>query len=95
MVIGGVGVRLLPALPRMSADGTQVVTSPRPHVINVYTMPAWRHRGVARALMQELLTWAITAEVDRVTLNASAAARPLYEQLGFQIANGMQWMPKR
>jgi GNAT superfamily N-acetyltransferase len=92
-IIGGVGLHLRPTLPRPSLDHLSVVTGPTPLVVDVYTRPEWRYRGVARMLMQEVLTWARDKKVDRVSLHASDAGRPLYEQLGFRATNEMRWSP--
>jgi GNAT superfamily N-acetyltransferase len=93
VIIGGVGLHLRPTLPRPSIDRMHVETGPTPLVVDVYTIPAWRHRGVARMLMQAALAWARDAKVDRVLLHASDAGRPLYEQLGFRATNEMRWSP--
>jgi len=92
-VIAGVGVHIKPQLPRLSHDGARVVTAPVPLVVNVYTEPAWRGQGIARALMQSLMDWASAAGCDRVLLHAADAARPLYESLGFTPTNEMRWSP--
>jgi GNAT superfamily N-acetyltransferase len=92
-VIGSASVYLQATLPRPSGDGMGVVTGPTPLVVDVYTHPNWRRRGVARSLMQALLAWAESAGMDRVRLHAAEAGRPLYEQLGFHSTNEMLWTP--
>lgn len=91
-VIGGVGVHIKAQLPRVTRQG-HVATGPVPLVVNVYTLPAWRGRGVARALMATLMDWSRTQNMDRVVLHASVAGRPLYEALGFKPTNEMRWNP--
>lgn len=59
------------------------------HVVNVYTDPAYRHRGLARELMITVLGWCKVQGIKRVTLNASRFGRPLYESLGFEQDNHM------
>jgi GNAT superfamily N-acetyltransferase len=93
-VVAGAGVHVKPQLPRISEDGTSVVTAALPLVVNVYTEPAWRHKGMARALMATLMQWARTERFDRLVLHASDAARPLYISLGFVPTNEMRWSPK-
>jgi GNAT superfamily N-acetyltransferase len=90
-VVGGAGAHVKPQLPRVSLDGTRIVTEAVPLVVNVYTEPAWRGRGVARALMEALMDWATAAGFDRVVLHASDAGRPLYLSLGFVPSNEMRW----
>lgn len=94
-VIAGAGVHIRPQLPRISLSGDHVAESPAPLVVNVYTEPAWRGRGVARALMQRLMTWASEEGHERVVLHASDDGRPLYVSLGFTPTNEMRWGPPR
>lgn len=91
-VIAGAGAHIKATLPRMSADGTaRIATSPVPLVVNVYTEPQWRRRGLARALMRTLMQWAEERGFDRVVLHASEQARMLYASLGFIPSNEMRW----
>jgi GNAT superfamily N-acetyltransferase len=53
------------------------------HIANVYTLPAHRRLGLARSLLAEMLSWSRQNGVDKVTLEASADGRRLYESLGF------------
>lgn len=94
-VIAGAGVHIRPQLPRISLSGDRVAESPAPLVVNVYTEPAWRGRGVARALMQRLMSWASEEDYERVVLHASDDGRPLYVSLGFTPTNEMRWAPPR
>jgi len=61
----------------------------RGHVVNVYTEPDYRHRGLARQLMVTLTDWAKAHGITSLTLNASDYGRPLYESLGFEQDNHM------
>ena len=90
-VIAGAGVHIKLQLPRISHDHVRVEESPVPLAVNVYTEPQWRGKGVARALMRELMRWAAEQGTDRVVLHASDAGRPLYESLGFHFTNEMRW----
>jgi GNAT superfamily N-acetyltransferase len=94
-VIAGAGAHVKVQLPRVSQDGARLVTAPVPLVVNVYTEPAWRGRGIARALMEALMAWATAEECDRVLLHASEAGRHLYQSLGFVATNEMRWSPAR
>jgi GNAT superfamily N-acetyltransferase len=94
-VIGGTGVHIKPQLPRITPDERGVENGPVPLVVNVYTEPAWRRRGVARELMVALMDWATESGYDRVVLHASDAGRRLYELLGFGATNEMRWHPPR
>ena len=90
-VIGGAGVHIKLQLPRISHDHARIEDSPVPLAVNVYTEPQWRGKGIARALMRELMQWASEQGTDRVVLHASDAGRPLYESLGFHSTNEMRW----
>jgi GNAT superfamily N-acetyltransferase len=55
------------------------------HIINIYTVPAWRRRGIARSLFAKILDEARAAGCGKATLHATAEGRPLYESFGFQV----------
>lgn len=52
-------------------------------ITNMLTWPAYRSRGLARRIMNELINKAKENNVDFVNLDASDMGRPLYESLGF------------
>lgn len=56
-----------------------------------FTEKAWRRRGLARLLMEEVLKGAKTSRIDTLVLHASGDGRPLYEQLGFAQTNEMRY----
>ncbi len=60
------------------------------YVLNVYTEPEHRRRGLARRLMQEILAWCHARGMTRIALHASDDGRPLYESLGFVQTNEMR-----
>jgi GNAT superfamily N-acetyltransferase len=93
-VVAGAGVHVRPQLPRISSDGTYIASRPVPLLVNVYTEPQWRRRGIARALVVALMRWAADEGVDQLVLHASDAARPLYVSLGFAATNEMRWSPQ-
>jgi GNAT superfamily N-acetyltransferase len=55
----------------------------RGHIANMNTVPAHRRRGIARRLMEEIVSWSQRNGVDQLTLDASIDGRRLYEALGF------------
>lgn len=89
-VVGGAGVQVREIVPRPGPGGA-VLCRPQALVINVYTEPAWRRRGVAERVMQVVLAWADGADVSSVVLHASDAGRGLYERLGFRPTNEMRF----
>jgi GNAT superfamily N-acetyltransferase len=93
VVIAGAGVHVKPQLPRPQHSLSRVETASVPLVVNVYTDPGHRRRGISRALMQAVMRWATEQGFDRVVLHASKEGRALYESLGFQATNEMIWFP--
>jgi GNAT superfamily N-acetyltransferase len=61
----------------------------RATILNVYTDPQYRRRGVARKVMQTMIAWCQREGFARVTLHASDDGRRLYESLGFEASNEM------
>lgn len=53
------------------------------YVLNMYTVPEWRGRGLASALLERLVEHAREAGAMSVSLRATAAGRPVYERYGF------------
>ena len=62
----------------------------RATILNVYTDPEYRRRGIARKLMQTIIAWCQREGFARVTLHASDEGRHLYESLGFEPSNEMR-----
>jgi GNAT superfamily N-acetyltransferase len=62
----------------------------RATILNVYTYPEFRRRGVARRLMQTMIDWCANEGFARVALHASDDGRRLYESLGFEPSNEMR-----
>ena len=62
-------------------------------VLNVYTKPAYRHQGYARAIINELLEDARKMELCTVELKATDAGYSLYCEAGF--ADEVQYHPMK
>ncbi len=58
-------------------------------VQSLYVVPAARRRGIARALMHELLDYARSALFVRLVLHPSEEGRALYAELGFRPVDEM------
>jgi GNAT superfamily N-acetyltransferase len=84
-VAGGGGVLLCPWPPGPGYPCTQ-----RAVILNVYTEPEFRRRGIARRIMQTSLAWVKGQGFSAVNLHASKEGRPLYEKLGFEATNEMR-----
>ena len=61
----------------------------RAWILNMYAEPGARRVGVARRLMEAMIEWCRDEGYGSVSLHASAAGRPLYENMGFQPTNEM------
>jgi len=84
-VAGGGGVLLSPwpANPRDPCRQRAVI-------LNVYTEPEFRRRGIARQIMLAILAWVEGHGFRSVNLHASDEGRQLYEKLGFAATNEMR-----
>ena len=89
VVVGGAGMQLRPLIPRPRPGGG-IRRGLQGLLVNVYTEPAWRRRGVAEAIVRRALADARGLRLANVVLHASADGRPLYERLGFTMTNEMQ-----
>lgn len=56
-------------------------------IVNVYTEPAHRRRGLARQLMLAMIDWCRASGVRTIILHASGQGQRLYESLGFKPTN--------
>ena len=84
-VVGGGGVLLCswPASPKDPFLRRAII-------LNVYTEVEYRHRGIARRIMQTILKWVREQGFASVSLHASDEGRHLYEQFGFVATNEMR-----
>jgi GNAT superfamily N-acetyltransferase len=89
-IVGGAGVQFRELAPRPDPSGRRLAAGPEAYILNVFTEPPWRRRGVADRLMRELIAWAAGRGIERLTLHASAEGRPVYERLGFAATNEMR-----
>jgi GNAT superfamily N-acetyltransferase len=79
-IVGGGGITVLPWPP-----GPPSLTSRLAFVYNVYTEPEHRSRGLARRVMHAIHAWCRENGIGVVALNASGAAQPLYESMGYAV----------
>jgi GNAT superfamily N-acetyltransferase len=84
-----------------SVGGAAVILTPWPAhpydlecrratILNVYTDPEYRRRGIARRLMETMIAWCKSENLASVFLHASEDGRHLYESLGFKVGNEMR-----
>jgi GNAT superfamily N-acetyltransferase len=62
----------------------------RSWIVNMYTEPEYRRRGLARRLMESMIEWCRAERMANVFLHASDEGRPLYDALGFKPTNEMR-----
>jgi GNAT superfamily N-acetyltransferase len=94
LVVAGAGVqrrRVLPHPVPRAEGGVRIAAGRHAIVLNVYTEPEWRRRGLGELLMREVLAWSRSERLDRLVLHASEAGRPLYQRLGFVATNEMRF----
>jgi GNAT superfamily N-acetyltransferase len=87
---GGLVLRRIPPFPE--PDGRVCASDEQAHILNVFVEEQYRGLGLAKALMETILDWCRRQGIGSVTLNASSAGKPLYEQLHFtEVQNFMKW----
>jgi GNAT superfamily N-acetyltransferase len=92
-IASGLGLWLMDWPPHMAAGGPPdmaVASTWRANILNVYTEPEHRRRGMARALMQIAIEWCAANQIGAVILHASDEGGALYESLGFTPTNEMR-----
>jgi GNAT superfamily N-acetyltransferase len=89
VIVGGAGVQLQPILPRPVEIST-IGEGRQGTIVNVFTQPQWRRRGIAGLLIQEI-AWSKNEQLDRLVLHASDEGRSIYERLGFVASNEMRF----
>lgn len=60
------------------------------YVMNLYTLPEYRRRGIAKSLMEEVINWVKENKITRISLHASEMGRNLYNTLGFTTTNALR-----
>jgi GNAT superfamily N-acetyltransferase len=93
VIAGGAGVQLRQVPPHPFRPPREGAVAKGKHaiVLNVFTEPEWRRRGLAKLLLEEILRWAKTERLDQLVLHASDEARQLYEKMGFVATSEMRF----
>lgn len=84
-IAAGVGLWLVDWPPQMMDFSPY-----RGYIMNVYTGPEYRKRGLAKQLVNTILDWCSANGIHTVSLHASECGRPVYESLGFEPTNEMR-----
>jgi GNAT superfamily N-acetyltransferase len=82
-VIAGVGVHLRRVLPHPMENAAGFADGRHGIIVNVFTEPEWRRKGLAATLLKRIIDWAREQQLDELILHSSTEGRPLYERLGF------------
>lgn len=61
------------------------VTGEKAYIMNMYTEPEYRRRGIATRILKMLIEEARKRNIVEVTLEATKMGKPLYEKNGFSI----------
>jgi GNAT superfamily N-acetyltransferase len=75
---------------REAHPGPLFETDLRPYLLNVYTEPPWRGKGLARRLTEACLEFCRELKLPILELHASKAGESLYRNLGFTFSNEMR-----
>ena len=92
-VIAGAGViiRDVPPFPIRHKNGQITIAEGQQGlIVNVFTEPEWRRRGLARLLLEQIIAWYREQNLDGLVLHASDDGRALYEKLGFVLTEEMR-----
>lgn len=81
-IAGGGGLLVIPWPP-----GPMTMDPRCGFVFNVYTQPQHRKQGLGRRLMDAMHDWCRAEGIERVVLNASSFGKPLYEAMGYVVAD--------
>lgn len=54
------------------------------YILNMYTVPKYRGKGLARKLLEQCIEESRKSEVKRIWLLASKDGEPLYKKMGFR-----------
>ncbi len=69
---------------------SSIVLGQSAYVSTVYVRPQFRRRGIARALMEQIVAWARHNGCEVVRLRTSPGGRVLYESLGFRQSDELE-----
>jgi len=62
------------------------------YIMNIYTLPAYRRKGLATILLKEIIQFAMQSSAKRVWLRAEEAGKSVYEKIGFTYVDGIMEM---
>lgn len=69
---------------------TQNLGGQEGYIMNMYTRPAWRHRGIGIAILRAILDHLRAQGISLVSLHATRDGRQLYARHGFESTSEMR-----
>lgn len=85
VIAAGAGLRFVEWIPAIGFPDAA-----RGYLLNVFTEPEHRQRGLARQLVARCIDECRARQIHLLALHASDHGRPLYESLGFKATNEMR-----
>lgn len=79
-LVATVGITLFEMMPTIKRPNGKVA-----RLMNMYVEPSYRHRGIAKELLNRVMAYAKEHGVGKVMLNPSQMGKPLYINYGFQL----------
>lgn len=86
--VGAGGVSFYQVLPTYHSSSGR-----RAYIMNMYTHPDYRRRGIALATLERLTAAARGRGISQISLEATAMGRKLYENYGFRPMNDEMELP--
>ena len=77
--VGSVALLIYPRLP-----SPELLASREGYLLNVYTLPDWRGRGVATGLVRAAVSKGRDLGLARIRLHTTTDGRPVYAAAGFE-----------
>jgi GNAT superfamily N-acetyltransferase len=93
-IVAGAGVQLRRTLPHPVGEPGEEISigeGRQAIIINVFTEPEWRRRGLAKLIVEQIVAWARAGRLDRLVLHASDEGRSLYAKMGFVQTSEMRF----
>ena len=69
--------------------GYEDITGKRGYILNVYTLPAYRRKGLAIEIVKRLVKEAEDRDIRLVVLRTTKIAQSIYEKFGFKIKDNV------
>jgi len=57
------------------------------YIMNMYTKPVWRRKGIGTAILEKLIEEAKKRGVEAIKLHATPIGKTLYEKRGFKMGH--------